>query len=338
MTMNQDNLVATIRTAALNQDAIDWLLEPSDPSAHYLALLWLRDRPHDDPEVMAAQRAVARSEPVQRLLDAQRPVGYWERDERPYHGVSKHLITLEHLGYRGRDERVHKAIAYLFQHAQMDDGAFTSDKQEAGRSGVIPCFTANAVHFLYWFGYGDDGRTERALEYLLRTPLDDGGWLCAERVKKTHACFWATAKVLRALNDLPQERQTSQVQEAQRRAVELFLERGLYHHHSEFGKVSTRWFEFARPLFASTDVLEVLQLIAPYVSLEDERIREGLELVLAKQDHLGRWPSEREIRVRKTFPIGFEDVSQPSKSVTLHALMMLNALLRPSDDGQDTAQ
>lgn len=325
--MDQGALVARLRRAALNQDAMDWLLEPSDPPAHYLALLWLRDRPRDDPEVMSAQRAVARSEPVRRLLDAQRPEGYWERDKRPYHGVSKHLITLEYLGYRGHDERVHKAIQYLFEHAQMHDGAFTSDKHEAGRSAVIPCFTANAVRFLYWFGYGEDGRTQRALDYLLRTQLDDGGWLCSERVKKTHACFWATAKVLRALNALPQERQTPQVREAQQRAVDLFLDRGLYHHHSEFGKVSTRWFEFARPLFASTDVLEVLQLIAPYVSPGDERIREGLELVLAKQDSKGRWPSEREIRVRNTFPIGFDEAGRPSKFVTLHALVMLKSLL-----------
>jgi hypothetical protein len=327
MTTDRENLVARIRKAALNQDATEWLLEPSDPSAHYLALLWLRDRPHDDPEAMAAQRAVAGSEPVQRLLDAQRPQGYWERDKRPYHGVSKHLITLEHLGYRGEDERVKKAIDYLFDHAQMDDGSFTSDKQEAGRHGVIPCFTANAVHFLCWFGYGDDERTEGALDYLLRTQLDDGGWLCSERVKKTHTCFWATAKVLRALSALPQERQTPQVQEAQKQAVDLFLDKGLYHHHSEFGKVSTRWFEFARPLFASTDVLEVLELLAPQVSPDDERIQEGLEMVLAKQDSRGRWPTEREVRVRKTFPIGFDEVGQPSKSVTLHALVMLKSLL-----------
>ena len=310
----------------MNQDSTGWLLEETNPSVRYFALRWLLDRAEDDPEVLAAHKAVGCSEPVQRLLDAQRPEGYWGRDKRPYHGVSKHLITLVHLGYRGDDERLHRAIEYLFDRAQMEDGAFSCDKFGQGRSEVIPCFTANAVRFLHWFGYGDDERTERALDYLLRTQLDDGGWLCYERVKKTHACFWATAKVLRAFEALPQEKQTAQVLGAQQRAVDLLLDNGLYRHHSEFGKVSTRWFEFARPLFASTDVLEVLELITPSVSLDDQRMQEGLEIVLGKRDEFGRWPTERQIPVRRDFPIEFDKPGQPSKWVTLHALVMLKAL------------
>jgi len=307
----------------LNSDPIDWLLEESDPSVRYFTLRKLLDRPEDDPEVVAAREAISTSEPVRRMLDAQRPQGYWGRDKRPYHSVTKHLITLEHLGYQGDDERVKNAIEYLFTNAQMKDGAFTAAEFEKGRPGVVPCFTANAIHFLHWFGYGEDERTQRALDYLLRTQRDDDGWLCFERVKKTHACFWATAKALRALEVLPPEQQTSEVRAARRRAINLFLNSGLYRHHSEFGKVSPSWFQFGRPLFASTDVLEVLELMAPYVSPDDEQIQEGLEIVLNKQDENGRWPAERRMPVKKTFPIEFEETGQPSKWVTLHAVNML---------------
>jgi hypothetical protein len=310
----------------LKDDPTAWLVEPSNPSVRYFTLTRILERPEDDPEVIAAHEAIEGSEPVHRILDTQRPQGYWDRDRRPYHGVSKHLITLEHLGYRGHDERLHKAIEYLFANSQMEDGAFTSGEFEVGRRAVIPCFTANAVRFLHWFGYGDDERTRKALTYLLDTQLADGGWLCFERVKKTHACFWATAKVLTALETLPPSEQTTRAQSARERAVALFLDKGLYHHHSEFGKVSTRWFEFARPLFASTDVLEVLQLLAPHVSPDDERIQEGLEIVLGKQNERGRWPAERETPVRKTFPIAFEEVGQPSKWVTLDAMNTLKRL------------
>jgi hypothetical protein len=310
----------------LQDDPIDWLLDESSPSARYFALVQLLDRPDEETDVEAARHAINNSDPVRRLLDAQRPQGYWGRDKRPYLGVAKHLITLEHLGYQGDDGRIHTAIQHLFENAQMDDGAFTAADFGKGREGVIPCFTANAVHLLHWFGYGEDDRTQKAVDYLLQTQRDDGGWLCFERVKKTHACFSATAKVLRALEALPSEQQVKQVQEARQAAVQLFLDNGLYRHHSEFGKVSTRWFEFARPLFASTDVLEVLELLAPFVSPDDERIQEGLNLVLEKQDQRGRWPAERGIPVRKTFPIPFDDVGQPSKSVTLHALNMLKRL------------
>ena len=310
----------------LNGDPIDWLLEESNPSVRYFTLVKLLDRPEHGPEAVAAREAISASEPVRRMLDAQRPQGYWGRDQRPYQGVTKHLITLEHLGYQGDDDRVKNAIEYLFTNAQMKDGAFTAAEFEKGRREVVPCFTANAIHFLHWFGYGEDERTQRALDYLLRTQRDDGGWLCFERVKKTHACFWATAKALRALDVLPPERQTTQVGEARQRGINLFLSSGLYRHHSEFGKVSPSWFQFGRPLFASTDVLEVLKLLAPYVSPDDERIQEGLEIVLNKQDQNGRWPAERRMAVKKTFPIEFEEIGKPSKWVTLHAVNMLRRL------------
>lgn len=310
----------------LRMDPTDWLVEEDDPSVRYFTLVSLLDRPEDDPDVRAAREAIDLSDRVRAILDAQRPEGYWDRDKRAYLGVTNYLMALEFLGYRGHDERVHKAIEYLLADAQTDDGAFTCDGPKGGRGEVIPCFTANGVRFLHWFGYGEDPRTVKALGYLLRTQRDDGGWLCFERVKKTHACFWATAKVLTTLEALPADQQTPQVAEAVQRAVRLFLDRGLYHHHSEFGKVSSRWFQFARPLFVSTDVLEILELVAPYVSPDDQRIQEGLNLVLAKQDERGRWPAERAIPVRKTFPITFEEVGQPSKWVTLDALNMLRQL------------
>ena len=310
----------------LRDDPTAWLLEKDDASVCYFALVRLLDRRRDDPDVRGAREAIEDSARVRAILDAQRPAGYWDRDKRPYHGVIKHLIVLEHLGYKAENLRIRQAIEYLLANAQMNDGAFSCDKLERGRSEVVPCFTANAVRVLHWFGYGEDPRTVKALDYLLRTQRDDGGWLCSERVKKTHACFWATAKVLRALETLPSDQQTAQVREAVRRAVSLFLDHGLYHHHSEFGKVSSRWFQFARPLFVSTDVLEILELVAPYVSPDDQRIQEGLNLVLEKQDQRGRWPSERPIPVRKTFPISFEEVGQPSKRVTLDAVNMLKQL------------
>lgn len=313
----------------LNGDPIPWLLEESNPSVRYFTLVRLLDRPEDDGQVTAASKAINDSEPVRRMLEAQRPQGYWGRDKRPYHGVSKQLITLEHLGYRGDDEEhVSKAIEYLFTNAQMEDGAFTAAGFDKGRRGVIPCFTANAVHFLHWFGYAGDERTQKALDYLLRTQRDDDGWLCFERVKKTHACFWATAKVLRALEILPPERQTSEIREARRRGINLFLDNGLYRHHSEFGAIHPNWFKFSRPRFASTDILEVLELVAPYVSRDDERIQEGLRIVLEKQDEHGRWPAETQIQVSKYWPIEFEQEGQPSKWITLHAVNMLKRLYK----------
>jgi hypothetical protein len=39
-------------------DALPWLLEAANPSARYLALTDLLERPADDPEVVAARSAI----------------------------------------------------------------------------------------------------------------------------------------------------------------------------------------------------------------------------------------------------------------------------------------
>jgi hypothetical protein len=67
----------------LNGDPIDWLLEESNPSVRYFTLVKLLDRPEHDPEVVAAKEAISASEPVQRMLDTQRPQGYWVETKDP---------------------------------------------------------------------------------------------------------------------------------------------------------------------------------------------------------------------------------------------------------------
>lgn len=309
----------------LNADPTGWLLEESNPSVRYLALQWLLDKAPDGPEVIAAQEATLTYEPVVRLLGDQRPDGRWRRDRKEaYHTIHYYLMALEHFGCP-HTEGIERAIDYQFKMAQQEDGALSCFLRERGRSGVIPCYAASALHYLYSWGYGDDPRVERMLGYLLRTQLPEGGWLCSERVKKTHSCFWATAKVVLALQDLLPNLKSQATEEAIGPAVELFLERGLYKHHSEFGKPSERWFRFGYPLMGTTSILEVLELIAPYVQPDDPRIQEGLELVLSKQGEDGRWLAEIEPWANLGL---FEPISHPSKYVTLHALRMLRRLYK----------
>ncbi|MCI0476471.1 MAG: hypothetical protein L0Y55_09510, partial [Anaerolineales bacterium] len=65
---------------------IDWLLEKDNPSVRYFALRNLLDRAEDDREVLAARREIMRSEPVQKILAAQKPEGYWRKPGSGYAG------------------------------------------------------------------------------------------------------------------------------------------------------------------------------------------------------------------------------------------------------------
>jgi hypothetical protein len=60
---------------------MDWLLEQDtdNPGVRTFALTNLLDRPDDDPEVIAARRAVMEQGPVPTVLAAQDPAGFWEK-------------------------------------------------------------------------------------------------------------------------------------------------------------------------------------------------------------------------------------------------------------------
>jgi len=109
-------------------------------------------------------------------------------------------------------------------------------------------------------------------------------------------------------------------------AIQQILDSNLYQYGK--GKPSPRWFLFGFPLRFDTDILEVLELIAPYVSPEQEQIQEGLSIVLDKQTSDGRWLCEKHPKGggwMKQF-IEFEEIGQPSKWVTLHSMRMLKDL------------
>jgi hypothetical protein len=308
----------------LNGDPTDWLLEESNPSVRYFALRWLLDKPEGDPEVAATSRAIAQSEPVAKFLRSQRPKGYWGPDPRPHHGTEKYLVLLLWLGYKG-DGAIRKAMDYLLDGCILEDGAYGMEIK--GHTVYLPCHAAHALRLMLWYGYADDPRARRIVDWLLSVQHEEGGWPCISKVKG-HSCFWATAAVLQAFDDLPSDWLTPQIEESRRRAVELFLNSGLYKHHREWGKPSPRWFQFGFPMHWETDILQVLGLVAPYVSPDDERIQEGLRLVLSKQDERGRWPCEAHPKGGKWFEkfVPLEKIGQPSKWVTLHALRMLKRL------------
>jgi len=178
---------------------------------------------------------------------------------------------------------------------------------------------------MLWFGHQEDSRAQQLLNWLVRIQGGDGVWPC---VSKLHpfSCLWATADVLRAYQYLPNDWVTPEIEKTRHLAIEQFLNSGFY----QYGKTkpSPRWLEFGFPLRFDSDVLEVLELIAPYIIPEEDRIQSALNLILEKQDSHGRWPCEKHPKGggwMKKF-IEFEEIGQPSKWVTLHAMKMLKNL------------
>ncbi|MCP4415460.1 MAG: hypothetical protein GY805_02485 [Chloroflexi bacterium] len=306
----------------LKADPTEWLLEDTNPSVRYFTLRWLLEKSENDQKVILASQAIAESDSIKKLLRRQKPEGYWGTDTRPHHGTQGNLQLLMWLGYQG-DEGVNRAIEYRINGCLQEDGAYGVELK--GRIVKLPCHGADLLQKMLWFSFKEDPRTQKLLEWVVQIQGKDGIWPC---VSKLHpfSCLWATADVLRVYQDLPVEWITPQLKESRRLAMEQFMDSGFY----QYGKTkpSPRWLEFGFPLRFDSDVLEVLGLIAPYITPDEKRVQSMLNLIIEKQDNNGRWPCEKHPKGggwMKKF-IDFYEIGQPSKWVTLHVMKMLKTL------------
>ncbi len=308
----------------LNSDATEWLLEEANPHVRYFTLRWLLEKSEDDHEVLTTSQAISESEPIHKIFKKQHPEGYWNADPRPHLGTNKMLWLLIWLGYRG-NRGVEKALEYRMAGSLKANGIYGFEWR--GKFMELPCHGAEMLRLMCWYGYGEDPRAQALLDWILKSQEEDGVWCCPSKAKR-FGCLWATADILRAFRDLPSNLVDTRVESAQLKAMELFLDANLSRYGKE--KISDRWTQFGFPIYWDSDILEVLQLIAPYVDPQDARIQEGLDLVMGKQDQSGRWSCEKHPKggqwVNKFIPL--EVIGQPSKWVTLHAYRMLKLLYR----------
>ncbi len=310
---------------------IPWLLEADNPSTRYFALRDLLDRPEDDAEVASAQKAIMSSKPVREILQAQYPQGYWVKPGRgyspKYRGTVWQLMFLADLG-AGPSEAIDKACRFVLENSLIPErGLFSATKAD---TGTIICLNGNLLRAFVCLGYGDDpvvkGVAQTLAERIVREGFDCRANSPDRARRETwRPCAWGAVKALRAFALIPAEARSNAVRQAIARGVELLLSRDLTvaNYPSAYGRISPLWFEFGFPLAYSSDILEVLELLAQLGYGQDERLQGAIELVLAKQDEDGRWPLEHVLG--RTWA-DFGKKGEPSKWVTLRASRVLKGL------------
>ncbi|MBM3130783.1 MAG: nitrogen fixation protein NifH [Chloroflexi bacterium] len=320
----------------MNDQTLDWLPAKDNPSVRYFALRYLLDRTEDDRDVQAARRAIMRSVPVQKILAAQKPEGYWFKPgagySPKYESTVWQILFLAELGADGRNNKVRKGCEYLLEHAQAKSGGFSAG-QNAPPGYAIHCLNGNLIWALVALGYGDDARVARAVDWLAGSITGDDfpwfnaivpgpGFKCGVNDKKP--CAWGAVKSLRALANLPRALQSRQVKKATAIAIEFLLSRDLAKADYPYrGRISGEWFKFGFPLSYTSDVLEALLALAQAGQARDPRLQNAIAFVLSKRDADGRWALKHTLstKVRVTG----EKKGEPSKWVTLRALRVLKA-------------
>ena len=321
----------------LNADPVAWLLERDEvnPGVRYFALRDLLDRSTDDAELTTAQAAVMDTGPVPAILDAQQSEGYWGKPgpgyTPKYRSTLWQVLFLAQLGANGQNERVRRAIEYVFAHAQTKRGAFAINGRP---STAIHCLWGNVVRAFLDLGIWGDERLDWAIDALARSITGDGyerylksgvqspGFLCSANYGLP--CAWGAVRALWALNGVPSSARTAAVEDAIEASADFLLSHDVVradYPHKE--RINSSWFKFGYPLGYVTDVLLNLEVLTEAGLGDDPRVNEAIEFVLSKQDGQGRWKMEYSYNGKMWVDV--EKKGHPSKWVTLRAVRMLTS-------------
>ncbi len=306
-----------------------FLLQRTDPSVRYWTLKDLCDRPESDPQVRAARAEIGRKGWAWEILSLQEPSGQWPtyHDEPPnlylpkYTSTNFLLLILSELGMTRRDPRVARAAKLLLDR--------WSDPKEGvwGEAGAETCITGNAVRMMVRFGFLEDARVQRGIDWLVSAQKSDGGWHCWRSRTGTLAAWEAMA----AFAVIPPGSRSAPVVRAIERGAEFFLERGLLHEAD--GSSYPPWWRLHYPNHYYYDFLVGLDFLTALGYGSDRRLRPALKWLERKRGRDGWWrldsvqpdleSSDPYRPPPPVYPVMLEYPGEPSRWATLVALRVL---------------
>ena len=332
----------------LQADPLPWLLEEDTPAVRHLTLRRLLDRPGDAPEVQQARAAAMQADPIAAILAAQQPEGFWVKPgpgyNPKYRGTVWQLIFLDQLGADGTDARVRAACAYVLAHTQATTGGFAcwegGSRPEAPPppSLAIHCLNGNLLRALIGFGWLEDERVQRAIDWQAHAITGEGnvryylsgttgpGFCCGSNEQLP--CAWGAIKALLALARIPAARRAPHVERAIQQGAAFLLSRDPASAAYPAGWGDTApspiWFKLGFPLGFVADLLQNLEVLCELGLAKEAQLAGAVAWLLSKQEQPGRWPNEAASN-GKTW-VSFERQCQPSKWVTLRACTVLKAV------------
>jgi hypothetical protein len=223
-----------VRRTRFETDTINWLLEKDNPSVRYFTLKDILNKSENHPEVIKAKAQIMAIGAVPKILSAQHQDGYWGKPEdfyvrAKYKGTVWSFILLAQLGADGNDKRIKKAGEFILTYSQdRQSGGFCYHGTKANggnHNAVIPCLTGNMAWCLTKFGYLNDPRVKKAINWITTYQrFDDGvkgkdknlaptGWPYDKKDNGGgyHPCHNGVVKNLKALAEIPKGQRTAEV-------------------------------------------------------------------------------------------------------------------------------
>jgi hypothetical protein len=326
-------------------DPLGWLLDGEEPAVRHRALRELLDRAVDDPEVMAARAEAMGTQPIATILAAGDPAGWWVAPGPgylpKYRSTVWQLTFLDQLGADGTDPRIAAACEHVIAHAQTEAGGFGAAWHGDGPpapSAAIHCLNGNLLRALIGFGWLEDPRVQRAVDWQAaaitgegeirfnRSSLRGPGFRCG--ANDGQPCAWGATKAVLALARVPPNRRTPRVGRALAAGVAFLLShdpsRADYPTGYGNAKPSGSWFKLGFPSGYVADVLQVLEALCEAGAAGDPRLGPAIEWLLGEQVAPGRWANDYPYAGKMVVDI--DAPGRPSRWVTLRACRVLKAV------------
>ena len=298
---------------------LKWLLD-SDPAIRWQVL---RDLTDESPAAIAAERArIATEGWGAKLLAAQSRAGNWggPNEDRGLLLTFNTLVVLMDLGLDPASKQARRMVD------RVDKLLFQWHHNQPFFHGETePCINGRILALGAYFKEPNDALARQ----LLSEQLQDGGWNCEavlespKRPKSRRSSFHTTICVLEGLQAYEQAgRKSAAVAKARQRAENYLLERHLLRSLRTAEVIDQRWLRFSFPTFWHYDVLRALDYLRNAGVRPDDRMREAIEVVIARRHQNGRWPLN--LLHREGIPVEMEtEVGRASRWNTLRALRVL---------------
>lgn len=314
---------------------LEWLMEPEQPSIRYLASTQLLGKGGTDSDVREAKGRIPSTGWVAEILSRRDPGGWWVREKSVYHpkytSTNWNMLALADLGATRAIPAVRASCELWMDRSPLNGGGVGGFSSGKGHH----CYTGNMARALIRFGFGDDPRVRKALDWLVRTAHPKGGWTCwsfGEGPSRGRSLdSW---EGLSAFAVYPRSKWTPKMKDCVERAAEFYLDREL---HRQGGRYAP-WYRFHWPVHYYYDLLVGLDVLTALGYGNDPRLRFALAKLKEKQRSDGRWNLDANHpdvegavarwyrthpRDRPT-PLEFERPGRPSKMITLRALTVLS--------------
>ncbi|MGD0587955.1 MAG: hypothetical protein ABSA63_04095 [Thermoplasmata archaeon] len=318
---------------------IAWLLQEDQPAVRYRTLTELLHRPARDPEVQEARKNIPRRGWAAEILARRDPAGWWVREKSlytpKYISTNWNLLALSDLGATRSIPAVRASCELWMDRSPLKGGGVGGSSAGNGHH----CYTGNMARALIRFGYGEDPRVRKALDWLVTTAHPKGGWTCwSFGDGPSPGRTLDSWEGLSAFAAYPRSKWTPAMKECVERGAEFYLDRELHRQ----GERYKPWYRFHWPMHYYYDLLVGLDVLTALGYGDDPRLGFALELLREKQRPDGRWnldavhPDQEGAAARwyaahpssRPTPFGLEKVGRPSKMITLTALRVLDAVDR----------